>query len=116
LILWQCFLILHRYSLLTKHVKRLSLPKHITTFSLSKLLSFALIIILILSNSKVYGQYPPSNSGRPNYGQGNPNQTPPQQEEDSGPDTTIYMYVLLDNIFEKTNMVDTAAEYSIPTS
>ncbi len=109
MILWQCFPILHRYSLLTKHVKRLSLPTHITTFSLFKLLNFVLIIILILSNSKVYGQFPPNNSGRPNYGQGNPNQTPQQQEEDSGPDTTIYMYVLLDNILKKTNMVDTAA-------
>ncbi|HMR89756.1 MAG TPA: hypothetical protein PKD51_16455 [Saprospiraceae bacterium] len=62
-----------------------------------------------MSSSIVYGQFLPNNSGRPNYGQGNPNQIPQQQEEDSGLDTTIYMYVLLDNIFEKTNMVDTAA-------
>ena len=77
---------------------------------MSRLLSLTLMTIFLFIGGNIYCQFPP-NSAIPNLGKSNSDQTQnTQQQEDTGPDTTIYMYVLLDNIFQKTNMVDTAAD------
>lgn len=80
-------------------------------WKLNKVRSHTCLVILLLLFNNIF-----LISQRPaNVGQGGGGGRPNQQNvlsEDNGPDTTIYEYVLTDDIFRKTPRVDTLADIS----
>ena len=69
---------------------------------------FALLACQMIICAPIYAQRPTS------FGQGGGNR-PNQQTtttQDTGPDTTIYEYILIDNIYKKTPLSDTLADIS----
>ena len=52
-----------------------------------------------------------SQAQRPsNFGQGNNTANPAQEEQNDGPDSTVYEYFITDNIFEKYTLKDSLAD------
>lgn len=68
---------------------------------------FVLYVLIQLTASDLYAQRPPFGSGGSNNFGSTPSST---TVEDDGPDTTIYTFFLLNDIYKKMNVSDTAAD------
>ncbi len=85
---------------------------NITILSLARVgLYAALVFSMVLWPKYTHAQRPPTNFGQGTGNTSNPGQQN-QNEQDTGPDSTIYKYVLVNNIYEKSDITDSLADIS----